>query len=125
MGTITVQLLVGEAHPNHGGIYPSHVLYLSENSRPSWILSEHNILVEPVSKQKPIIWIPTVDHMLEDALLMISCYVAKHPQITALVQGKKDHAKETGLQLYEVFDKEELADLYAINQTISSRGHKM
>lgn len=121
MGTITAQILVGEAHPNHGGIYPTHVLYLSEDSKPAWILETHNILVEPVSKQKPIIWIPTLEHMLEDALLMVSCYVAKHPQIYALVQEKKDHAKDSSLQLYQMFEKEELAHLHAINQNISSR----
>lgn len=38
MAAYTAQALVGQAHPNHGGITPTHRLYLSENSRPAWIL---------------------------------------------------------------------------------------
>jgi hypothetical protein len=121
MGIITAQILIGEAHPNHGGIYPTHVLYLSENSRPSWILTEHNILVESTRNPKPIIWNPTVENMLEDALLMISHYVTKNPQITAMVNQKLNNRKEPWVQLYEVFEKEELAQLYAINKELSSR----
>jgi len=121
MGTITAQILIGEAHPNHGGIYPTHVLYLSENSKPSWILTEHNILVESNGNQKPIIWIPTVENMLEDALLMISHYVTKHPQITATVSQNLNKIKEHWVQLYEAFKEEELAQLYALNKEISSR----
>ena len=36
MATCTAQILVGLAHPNHGGINPSYQLFLSENSRPCW-----------------------------------------------------------------------------------------
>jgi hypothetical protein len=121
MGTITAQLLIGEAHPNHGGIYPTHVLYLSENSRPYWILTEHNILVESSRNQKPIIWIPTVENMLEDALLMISCYVMKNPNISVTVSQNLNKRKETWVQLYEAFEKEELARLYAVNRESSAR----
>jgi hypothetical protein len=121
MGTITAQILTGEAHPNHGGIYPTHVLYLSENTRTSWILTEHNILVEPNRNQKPIIWNPTVENMLEDALLMISYYVIKNPQITAAVSQNLNKMEEPWVQVYEVFEKEELAQLYALNKEISSR----
>lgn len=121
MGTITAQILIGEAHPNHGGIYPTHVLYLSENSRPSWILTEHNILVESDRNQKAMIWVPTVENMLEDALLMISCYVTKNPLITAAVSPNLNKIKEPWVQMYEVFEKDELAHLYVLNKEISSR----
>ncbi|MFY0546388.1 hypothetical protein [Brevibacillus sp. H7] len=121
MGTITAQILIGEAHPNHGGIYPTHVLYLSENSRPSWILTEHNILVESTGNQKPIIWNPTVENMLEDALLMISYYVMKNPLITATMHSALEKSKKPYIQLYEAFEQEELPQLYAINKQISCR----
>ena len=35
MATLTPQILVGIPHPNHGGINPSHFLFLSENNRPA------------------------------------------------------------------------------------------
>lgn len=28
MATMTAQILVGKAHPNHGGLQPSHILSL-------------------------------------------------------------------------------------------------
>ena len=40
MATITAHILVGSAHPNHGGILRTHSLFLSENSRPAWTLAE-------------------------------------------------------------------------------------
>ncbi len=40
MGTHTAQILIGDSHPNHGGIIPSYALFLSENSRAVWILAE-------------------------------------------------------------------------------------
>jgi hypothetical protein len=38
MGTFTAQILIGNNHRYGGGIIPSHAVFLSENSRPAWIL---------------------------------------------------------------------------------------
>jgi len=71
MGTYTAQILVGRPHPNHGGLEPTHELFLSENDRPAWIL-------RPLAGEgAEIVWIPTVEHTLEDALLQIACHVLK------------------------------------------------
>jgi hypothetical protein len=58
-------MLIGSSHPNHGGIVPTHELHLSENSRPAWLLS-------PLGGHRAdaIAWIPTVEDILEDGLLM-------------------------------------------------------
>ena len=69
MGSFTAQIIVGQAHPNHGGIIPSYYLFLSENSKPAWLLMSENITS---NKDKQITWFPTVENMLQDALLMIS-----------------------------------------------------
>ncbi|WP_121661857.1 hypothetical protein [Metabacillus litoralis] len=74
MGTFTAQLLVGQAHPYEGGICGiTHTLQLSENGRPAWVLVSTND--EKDTKITKITWIPTLEHMLEDALLMIGLYV--------------------------------------------------
>ncbi len=33
MGTLTAQILIGSGHIYHGGIDPTHSLYLSENDK--------------------------------------------------------------------------------------------
>ncbi len=85
MATFTAQILVGSPHPNHGGINPTHSLFLSENSRPAWIL------VDPYPDSGPrnsrIVWIPTLENMLEDALLMIAVYVCKDDGILVGLTG--------------------------------------
>ncbi len=72
MGTITAQILIGTGHPYHGGIVPTHVLWLSENSRPAWRC--HPFERSPDPRERPdagqCIWIPTVENMLEDGLLL-------------------------------------------------------
>lgn len=67
MATLTAQILIGEGHPNHDGINPSHYLFLSENSRSAWVLLPENIFSQSSKRTPKITWIPTVDNMLEDA----------------------------------------------------------
>ena len=43
MATMTAQILVGNPHPYHGGINPTHKIYLSESSRPALILIREDI----------------------------------------------------------------------------------
>ncbi len=116
MGTLTAQILTGTAHPNHGGINPSHYLFLSENSRSVWILVPQNIIQEPDGQKTPgmIRWIPTTENMLEDALLMIAIHVLrdktvlerieKFPKIKSadFVHLNKDIDKKAQLELYEI-----------------------
>lgn len=76
MGTFTAQILIGDAHRFHDGIQPTHSMYLSENDRPAWILLRHDPL-DPESTERIATWIPSVDHMLEDALVMIAAHVIR------------------------------------------------
>lgn len=77
MGTVTAILHVGASHPNHGGISPSHQLLLSENSRPAWTL------VDLDRQDPPVVWIPTVENMLEDGLLMAGLLALEDPGLAA------------------------------------------
>lgn len=109
VGTITAQILVGSGHPYHDGIEPSHRLYLSENSRPSWILLPENWSGAGGSK---VTWIPTVENSLEDALLMIGIHVVKDPELVALA-GQFIRSKENNwVVIHEDVNPENLSLLY-------------
>ena len=79
MASYTAQILVGSPHPYHGGINPTHYLFLSENDRPAWLLYPYRN-----TKEKQITWIPTLDSMLEDAFLMISIFILKDKEIVRI-----------------------------------------
>lgn len=103
MGTFTAQLLVGRAHPYEGGIYGlTHTLYLSENGRPAWILQSLG------DSKEPITWIPTVDHMLEDALLMIGLYVFKDEELRNMQERYFTNKNTTYTELYKDVDSKQL-----------------
>jgi hypothetical protein len=77
MASITAVMLVGEEDPYHGGICPTHELMLWENDRPMWQL-------RTVGESKPSAkWIPTVDHMLEDGILMACLLALQIPSVHA------------------------------------------
>lgn len=78
MGTYTASILVGKEDIYHGGIIPTHQLFLSENDKPAWVLTEMDS--ENRSSRK-IVWVPTLENMLEDALLMVAIYVLKDKEV--------------------------------------------
>lgn len=110
MASFTAQILIGSSHPNMGGISPTHVLYLSENGRPSWMLmpaapafvyGEARGFFEAApagggkrGRIRPPVWIPSLDHMLEDALLMVGVYVLKDGELTELIREARRQISE-------------------------------
>ena len=120
MGTFTAQILVGGSHPNHGGIIPSHMLLLSENSRPAWVLNAMNIWGDKVEEQKAITWIPTIENMLEDALLMIGLYVVKDQELVNAAGQVFCNKDKYRVELYEDITKEDLQRLYQRNQQLTA-----
>lgn len=115
MGSYTAQILIGSPHPNMGGITPTHVLYLAENGRPSWSVMPAGPAYiygnapggsEAASadgdngdKTGPPVWIPSLDHMLEDALLMVGVYILKDKQLTELIyEARGKIAEQTALE---------------------------
>lgn len=81
MATLTTQILIGRPHPNDGGIIPSHFLFLSEGNRPAWVLINQNLEQTEQHESSKITWIPTLENMLEDALLMIAVHVCKNSEL--------------------------------------------
>lgn len=113
MGTLTAQILVGSPHPNHDGIQPTHYLFLSENSRPAWVLVRQNVFEEDKASEKKIIWIPTVENMLEDAFLMIAVHVQRGQEIVELARSFCNSTDLDRLELYEHFNDSRRRQLYA------------
>lgn len=122
MGTFTSQILVGQKHSYDGGIINiTHMLYLSENSRPAWILTPADIFNEHAQDPpKRITWIPTVEHMLEDALLMIGLYVVKDTELLKLAKECFHAATKDFIELYQDVNPEKLQKLYKYTKNIMS-----
>lgn len=118
MGTLTAQILVGSPHPNHGGITPTHYLFLSENSRPAWILTYENIFNAGRRNAGKITWIPTTENMLEDALLMIAVHVSKNHEIIKLAKGFNDEIDGDQIELYSALHDAQRKQLYLKCQSI-------
>ena len=114
MATLTAQILVGAAHPYDGGINPTHFLFLSENDRPAWILLPQNIFYDGEGKvHESITWIPTVENMLEDALLMIAIHALKEVEIIELAENCFRNKEKDRAYLYDDINQEDLKKLHA------------
>jgi hypothetical protein len=120
MATMTAQIIIGSGHPNHDGIGPSHYLYLSENSRPAWLLVEQNNFLSSKKRDAKIVWIPTVEAMLEDALLMIAVHVLKDQGIVELIKSFNKAALSDRLEMYESLEETERKMLYEKCRAITS-----
>jgi len=110
MGTLTAQILVGSAHLYHGGINPSHIIYLSENDRPAWILVNEHIFSKKTGEK--ITWIPTLEHTLEDALLMIAIYAVKDSRICEMAKKFFGCGINHKLELYKDTKPQDREQLY-------------
>ena len=76
MATITAQILIGQAHPNSGGLrYNYKTVQLSENSRPCWILKYGNVDLTLIPERPETI--------LDDGLVFIGIHVLKIPGLRA------------------------------------------
>ena len=112
MASFTASILIGHSHPNQGGINPTHCLFLSENSRPALILL---YIGDEKKDESRITWIPTLEHLLEDALLMISVHVLKAENLLKEFNLISKGAKPGYLELYGMEESSRLR-LHEINQ---------
>lgn len=111
MSSVTAHILIGYAHQNQGGIIPTHSLFLSENSRPAWVLDKLGFSGDKKPSQG-FVWTPTLENILEDAILMIAIYVLKDEEITALAKSFCKKPLSKSLELYEDFEPGQLKQLY-------------
>ena len=114
MGSVTAQIIVGTTHPYHGGIVGKSALYLWENDRPAWVLTPLFMDGRATRRpQPPVRWNPTVERMLEDALVMVGVYVVRDKALLDLLAGRELDAVKTALPMYDVFTVAERDALYA------------
>ena len=118
MASMTAQILIGSPHPFHGGINPTHKIYLSENSRPALILTREDIHEQNTKDAfDKATWIPTLENMLDDILLMISYFVLKNESISQELSKIKSKDLRF-LEMYEDINEETRLKLYKSNKDI-------
>jgi hypothetical protein len=122
MATFTAQILIGQEHPCHGGITPTHTLFLFENSRPAWILSPAAIFPgSPPAQEDRVTWIPTLETTLEDGLLMLCLYVLKDSRVEAAAAELLEAGRAEPTELYRAVSRDELAHLHALCREVDMR----
>ena len=119
MATLTSQIMVGRPHPNHDGINPTHYLFLYENSRPVWVLVSQNIFLKEQHNHTKIEWIPTVENMLEDALLMIAIHACKNYEVIEFAKGLLAKIESERIELYSDLEESHRQQLYQRCREIS------
>lgn len=120
MGSATAQLLIGESHPHHGGIIPTHQVFLYENDRPVLQLTK----VGASGGSKVTRWVPTVQNMLEDALLMVCVSSLRAANVIeafkAACRGPRQRIPDENLCLNDI-DAVVRAHLYDLSKTVLSQ----
>lgn len=114
MSTCTCELILGKADMNHSGITFNHRLTLYENSRAILVFERKPSLTD--GGQLVDRWVPHVDKILEDSMVMLAGYGAGDETvlnlITEMKMGKDD---QEILNLYDV-DDELMEKLYSTSK---------
>ena len=118
MSTTTAQILIGNSHPYHYCIRPTHVLTLHENSRPLLVLRPYPVtmperLPDGVAPPGEVHWVPTLKHMFEDALLMVAVHALKVPEVVKPAATFQQMHTATFLDLSDLEDSKKLKLLHA------------
>lgn len=116
MSAVTALILIGHSHPHHGGNRHFAEISLEEGSRPALSLR----WMAPILKSRPVVFrkftmIPTLENMLDDAVLMIAYAVCKDPKIFSKVNEitKNASLKSHRLTMYSDFTTGQRTELYA------------
>jgi hypothetical protein len=103
MAAITALAHLGFAHPNDGGLRPEYLFQLSEGSRPAWLLEPAGVLRQgdgPITLQEPLVWIPTLEHMVDDLFVMIGVHILRDEPILELI---RDHGIDPFVSRQELY----------------------
>jgi hypothetical protein len=111
MSTITATILVGTAHPYDGGIQPTHMIQMTENSRIA--LHLHAFASDPHVRTftdptpgRGKVFIPTPDQTIDDIFLIISTYILRAVNSPVQLHGPEKKSFSS------LLDKEKRAELY-------------
>lgn len=112
MAAKTAQLLLGNPHPNDGGLTVIDTLTLSEGDRPAWTMRRTGPLQE--GWRREVVWIPSVEHMLDDGLLMAALYAFKCETVREKFLSFSDKLGSNRLEIYEDLSVEQRHELYRL-----------
>lgn len=121
MGSYTGHIFIGKTDDFHGGIIPQFTLQLWENSTPRLILSR---VAGKGKRGKLALWVPTVDHMIDDVMLMIGLYVEQNETLVKYFQRViPQHVSMEDLEIWRHVTDEIRQSLYAVCQQILFRNY--
>jgi hypothetical protein len=115
MSAVTAEILIGNPHPNDGGIRAFARIHLEEGDRPAFVLSWSR---SPQNRDEDFFrkftMIPTLENMLDDSALMVAYAVCRHSavfdKVNRLTQGVLLDSHR--LSMYDDFTPEDREKLY-------------
>jgi hypothetical protein len=110
MAAKTAQLLLGNPHPNDGGLTVIDTLTLSEGDRPAWTMRRTGPLQE--GWRREVVWIPSLEHMLDDGLLMAAIHAFKSETVREKFLSFSDKLDANRLEIYKDLSVEQRHELY-------------
>ena len=115
MSAVTSIIFVGSSHPNDGGIRPVLSIHLEEGSRPALVVQSRVPVSGEGRMPRLLTLIPTVDHMLDDSILL-AAYACNYAPIVEAINEITGGAqrKSNFLSMYDDFTQEQRQSLYEI-----------
>jgi hypothetical protein len=117
MAAVTAQILIGNPHRNDGGLRAIDKIEVSEGGRPALNLSVRGS-GEDRMMRRTFTWIPSLEHAMDDAILMIAIHVMKVPEILELVNQINPGLTGSRVEIYEDISSEDRERLYRACQEL-------
>ena len=99
MSATTAQLQFGIPHPNDGGLHTNATMLLIEGDRPAWLVATG---ARDGNPRRRYVWIPTLEFMLEDGLLMAACLLSADTKIREKIRRLVGGEVPSNLELYSI-----------------------
>ena len=100
-----------------GGLNATHLLLLRENHRPAWMLMPGNLYdSKPPALGRPKVWVPSMTHPIEDALLLFAVMGAKIAEVKAVLGEFEKSRSRNRLDIGDNFPNGFPKQVYSTNQ---------
>ena len=99
MATLTAFILIGNSHPNHGGIIPKYSITLAENDRPCLRLASMD------SNKEVIKIIPTNKNLADDIYFLVYSFILKKNYENRDFNSKEMHELFTDEERNKIYDE--------------------
>ncbi|MFH0882452.1 MAG: hypothetical protein V2A56_05665 [bacterium] len=87
MPSYAAQMLIGKKDDAGQGIIPTHQLYFSQQTSPSWTLIEETVdRPDSTGVRKKVHWTTSEDHALEDGLLLLGIHLFKDGELLRIAE---------------------------------------